>query len=95
MAIEEVTQTDSTWKTDTNTEVATDTESPLSQRDALEWEQQTTDSEIWYCVCAVERTGSFSSESLNLIDDTNEGNFTTKDGNDVFVPVQMGICNIG
>ena len=34
--VEEVIQTDSTRETDTNTEVATDTESPLAQRDALE-----------------------------------------------------------
>ena len=38
--VEEVTQTDSTRETDTNTEVAADTESPLAQRNALEWEQR-------------------------------------------------------
>ena len=38
--VEEVTQTDGTRETDTNTEVAADTESPLAQRDALEWEQR-------------------------------------------------------
>lgn len=37
---EEVIQTESTGETDTNTEVATDPEGPLSQRNALEWEQR-------------------------------------------------------
>lgn len=39
-ATEEPMQETATQETDANTETATDTESPLAQRDALEWEQR-------------------------------------------------------
>lgn len=39
-ATEESMQETATQETEANTETATDTESPLAQRDALEWEQR-------------------------------------------------------
>ena len=62
--VEEVTQTDGTRETDTNTEVAADTESPLAQRDALEWEQRLDYSS--------ERQAQLAEITVDLTQDTDE-----------------------
>lgn len=62
--VEEVIQTDSAGETDTNTEVATDTESPLAQRDALEWEQRLDYSS--------ERQSQLAEITVDLMQDTDE-----------------------
>ena len=62
--VEEVTQTDGTRETDTNTEVAADPESPLAQRDALEWEQRLDYSS--------ERQAQLAEITVDLTQDTEE-----------------------
>ena len=63
-ATEESMQETVTQETDTNTETATDTESPLAQRDALEWEQRLDYSS--------ERQAQLAEITVDLTQDTDE-----------------------
>lgn len=63
-ATEESMQETATQETDANTETATDTESPLAQRDALEWEQ---------CLdYSSERQAQLAEITVDLTQDTDE-----------------------
>lgn len=63
-ATEESMQETATQETDANTETATDTESPLAQRDALEWEQRLDYSS--------ERQAQLAEITVDLTQDTDE-----------------------
>lgn len=63
-ATEESMQETVTQETEANTETATDTESPLAQRDALEWEQRLDYSS--------ERQAQLAGITVNLTQDTDE-----------------------
>lgn len=63
-ATEESTQETATQETEANTETATDTESPLAQRDALEWEQRLDYSS--------ERQTQLAEITVDLTQDTDE-----------------------
>ena len=63
-ATEESKQETATQETDANTEAATDTESPLAQRDALEWEQRLDYSS--------ERQAQLAEITVDLTQDTDE-----------------------
>ena len=63
-ATEESMQETGTQETDTNTETTTDTESPLAQRDALEWEQRLDYSS--------ERQAQLAEITVDLTQDTDE-----------------------
>lgn len=63
-AAEESMQETGTQETDANTETATDTESPLAQRDALEWEQRLDYSS--------ERQAQLAGITVDLTQDTDE-----------------------
>lgn len=63
-ATEEPMQETATQETDANTETATDTESPLAQRDALEWEQRLDYSS--------ERQAQLAEITVDLTQDTDE-----------------------
>ena len=70
-------------------------EYPLT--DGRQFYVQVTDSEIRYYVCAVERTGSFISESLNLTDGTYvgyEGAFTSNNRPEGALTVCRGTTDI-
>lgn len=63
-AVEESMQETGTQETEANTETATDTESPLAQRDALEWEQRLDYSS--------ERQAQLAEIMVDLTQDTDE-----------------------
>lgn len=70
-------------------------EYPLA--DGRQFYVQVTDPEIRYYVCAVERTGSFISESLNLTDGTYvgyEGTLSSNNRPDGEVTVHMGTADL-